>query len=340
MISTNNLLEVIAEIGVNHDGSMKKAEELVLASKAAGANTVKLQVFSAATLASNSTPFAPYQEISKYHTSHKAMLAAYELTQDQICHLADFTQSVGLDFLATPYTVEDAKFLSGLGLKRVKTASADVTDLRLHQYLAETEIDVLMSTGMASDQEILKAISMYRNSSSNLILLHCVSLYPTKHELTNIRRIPYLRRITQLDIGYSDHSLDSVAAVIALALGARIFEKHITLNTKDPGPDHNSSLSPPSFSLYVRDLKAALDCLLKDGAAVINGEELQMKLTSRKSLHSATQIPKGHILKEDDLTLMRPGNGIPWEWAHLVLGKRTKRILPPGYQISLDDLLE
>ena len=327
---------VIAEIGVNHDGDVQKAKELMSGAKAAGADVVKFQSFKAEELASSLTPKVPYQLIGDSNPTHLSMLKNLELTHQQQTELFAFSKEIGIEFLSTPYSVAEAKFLESLGVSAFKTASADIVDIPLHQYLASLGKAVIASTGMATRAEIEEIVSIYAKVGCELVLMHCTSEYPTPAENSNMQRISTLSKDFKLQIGFSDHSLDETAAVIAVALGSRIFEKHITLNKSDFGPDHAASLNLKEFEMYSNAIRKA-ERVLGTGNYVRTPAEDLMAQTSRKSLHLSRKLQKGDQLMKEDLVLMRPGTGLFWSEAQKILGKHALRDLSKLHLLSEDD---
>ena len=332
----NIRVQVVAEIGVNHDGSLNKALRLIDLAVESGADVVKFQTFRATRLASTSTPKVPYQERDTSTSSHFHMLSQLELSFEDHIKLFKHCSTQDIEFMSTPYGVAEAEFLLDLGVERFKTASADIVDIPLHQFLASTRRPVLVSTGMASAPEISNVVSIYENSESNLTLMHTTSEYPTPASATNILRLNSLKQYNH-PIGYSDHTEGSMAAVMAVASGVCVIERHITLDRADVGPDHFASDSPEEFSRYVGAIREA-EARMGSHEFVRTSAEEAMAKTSRKSLHMAASRPSGWLLRSDDLTLRRPGTGLGWVDMERIVGRRLKRALTEGAMITECDL--
>ena len=302
----------IAEIGVNHNGSVDLAKTLIEEAAKAGADAVKFQSFSADKLASTSTPKVSYQlETTGAEQSHHKMLKELELSNEQFVDIYNFCAKCNIEFISTPYDCESASFLvETLGCSKVKTASADIVDRRLHTFLAKSKSDIIISTGMSSLGEIEDCLSIYGEGYVKRVsLLHCVSAYPASDEGLNLSVISRLSDMFECRVGYSDHSIDNVSAYIATSLGSSIFEKHFTLDKEMNGPDHRASSTPREFQSLVDGCKR-IQRILGKPVKKCQEEERQMKDVSRKSLHLLSSKELGEEIKEEDLCLMRPGCGI------------------------------
>ena len=259
-----NKAYLIAEIGVNHNGSMDLAKEMILSAKESGADAVKFQTFKAELLVATGTPKVEYQkETTKSNESHFDMLKKLELTDDDHVVLFDFCRSNKINFLSTPYDIESAKFLKKLGVNLFKTASADIVDHSLHEFIAATGIPSIIATGMATMKEIEDVIKIYnKENNSNFILLHCVSNYPCSDSALNMNAINSIKEKFNCPIGYSDHSIGNLASILSISYGAKLIEKHFTLDKTLPGPDHKASSTPEEFKELVSDIRRAEKCLV------------------------------------------------------------------------------
>jgi N,N'-diacetyllegionaminate synthase len=330
---------LIAEIGVNHNGDMEMAKEMVIAAKRAGADAVKFQTFTAAALATQSTPKVSYQEVttSKDET-HYEMLRKLELGKTEHKELLEFCNEIGIDFLSTPYDIESAQFLSELGVKFFKTASADLVDLPLQQYIASTGKPVIVATGMATLGEVELVVDIFEKfGNPNLVLLHCVSNYPCSDASINLRAMNTLAKAFDLPVGYSDHSEGFLAAVISVAMGARVIEKHFTLDKNLPGPDQKASSDPEEFAELVQNVRRA-ELMLGSSRKACQAEERKMAEVSRKSLVLARAVSAGETLKAGDLRLMRPGTGLPASFIPRIEGLRVRSDLDMLHQLRWNDL--
>ena len=326
----------IAEIGVNHDGSFEKALRLIDAAKIAGANAVKFQSFSASRLATQDTPKVPYQRIRDGERTHFEMLQQLELSFSDQAKLKNYCESIGIEFISTPYSVEDAEFLKSLGVKYFKVASADIVDLPLLEFISTTNTLTLISTGMASIVEIKDAIRIFKEKNASFILMHTTSEYPTPMEFTNIARLKALKELGAGGLGFSDHTTSYIGAIMAVALECTFFEKHFTLDKSDIGPDHAASLEPNEFKEYVNFIENAYKVFgSEEFKRTLNEED--MARTSRKSLHFSHKLEKGHRLKKEDLILLRPGSGLYWNQTGSIIGKILNREVLGRSLVNLKD---
>lgn len=301
---------IIAEIGVNHAGSVSVAKEMIDAAKKSGADAVKFQTFKADRLVSQGTPKVKYQESTTAKSeTHFEMIKSLEFSYEDHLPVLNYCKKNELDFISTPYDVESAKFLVSIGVEVFKTASADIVDLSLHQFIAQNAKHAIVSTGMATLGEIEQVVEIYRKHNCKHTILHCVSNYPCKIESLNMHVITTLKSAFLCDVGYSDHAVGSYPAVIAVSLGATMIEKHFTLDKNMIGPDHKASSDPTEFSELVTAIRAT-EVSLGSAFKTVQEEEKQMRNVSRKSLFLAKNITKGQMLTCADFTLKRPGTGI------------------------------
>ena len=322
MKNDENKAFVIAEIGVNHNNDMSIAKKLIYEAKKAGADAVKFQTFTGNELATIQTPKAPYQRLRDSSSSHQQMLSLLELTKENHYVLKDYCDKINIIFMSTAYTISDAKFLVNMKINRIKIASADIVDLQMLQYLVSLNYPVVLSTGMANEEEINRAIQLFENSENKPWLLHCISEYPTALASANLKRIDILKKTySRLIIGYSDHTIGYHCANIAYGLGARVFEKHFTFDKQAAGPDHAASSDIPEFTEYISSIR---QCELAFGSGSFQKtlNEESMFLTSRKSLHYQDNFRKDHVIEESDLRLIRPGHGLFWSNLGQILGKK------------------
>lgn len=330
---------LIAEIGVNHNGDMGMAREMVLAAKRAGADAVKFQTFTAAALVSRGTPKVRYQQdTTSRDESHYEMIHKLELGKPEHRELAAFCATAEIDFLSTPYDIDSARFLTELGVKMFKTASADLVDLPLQQYVASTGKPAIVATGMADLGEVEQVVNLFEKAGNpHLVLLHCVSNYPCSDASLNLRAMNTLTHAFGLPVGYSDHSKGFLAAVIAVSTGAKVVEKHFTLDKSLPGPDHKASSTPDEFAELVQNVRRA-ERMLGSPRKARQVEERQMAEVSRKSLVLARAMRAGEALTIGDLRLMRPGTGIPASFIPQVEGQRVRTDLDALHQLRWNDL--
>lgn len=317
---------IIAEVGVNHNGDLNLAKKLIIEAKKAGADAVKFQTYNTEKLASIKTPKVKYQKInSKNKESHYEMLKFLELSKDDTKKIYNFCKIKKIEFISTPYDVESAKFLFKLGVKRFKTASADLSDLFLHNYLASTNKEIMISTGMSNIKDIEKCLDFYKSSKNKKIaLLHCVSNYPCSHQSLNLNCLDQLKKRFNLKIGFSDHTSKSIAALTAVSKGAEVIEKHFTLNKNYRGPDHKTSLNPTQFKIFVQKIRE-VEKILGKNIKKLQREEIGMKRVSVKSFIVNKRLLKGHRIIKNDLSLQRPNVGFTGFELRKILGKQLNK---------------
>jgi N-acetylneuraminate synthase/N,N'-diacetyllegionaminate synthase len=331
-------LYVIAEAGVNHNGSVETARRLVDAARAAGADAVKFQAFKATRLASRHAEQAAYQKGSAAAASQVEMLAKLELTSAEFARLKRHCDAVGIEFLATPFGLEDLRALLDLGVRAIKIASPDIINRPLLEAAAGSRLPVLLSTGASEQAEIDAAHDLLgRELGTPLVLLHCVSTYPAPMEQANLRRITALLQRYGCPVGYSDHTQGVQAASLAVAAGACVLEKHFTLDRAQPGPDHAFSLTPGELAEYVRLARSA-QVAMGNGLLDLSDPEREVRKVSRCSVTASRDIPAGTTITGDMLIAKRPGTGIsPWDIA-AIPGRRANCDIPADTPITRDML--
>jgi sialic acid synthase SpsE len=263
------------------------------------------------------------------------MLKNLELSKDDHFLLKDYCYKKNIKFLSTPYDIESARFLhEELKLEIFKTASADLVDLPLHEYIASTGTPSILSVGMATLGEVEDALEEYKLSEhTDIIILHCVSNYPCAHENLNLRVLETLKQAFDLPVGYSDHSVGSEAAILSVGLGAKVIEKHFTLDKSLAGPDHLASSTPNEFKSLAESVRKA-EKILGSSVKICQEEERQMAEVSRKSIFLKNDMQKHDIIQKDDLITMRPGTGISPLNIKKILGARINRNLVQGTKLS------
>jgi N,N'-diacetyllegionaminate synthase len=325
---------IIAEVGVNHNGDIGIAKELIDVAKKSGANAVKFQAYSTHRLVRDNTPLAKYQS-SGNDTSQNQMLAKYEFSIDQFRELKEYCSKVEIDFLLSFFDEHTLSEFNDFDFKTIKIPSGEITNFFLLYELSKLEVDLIMSTGMATDNEIEAALSILRhhNVKRNISLLHCVSEYPVPENEVNLRSISKLKELFSLNVGFSDHSEGIEVASLAVAAGATIIEKHITLNNELEGPDHKASLEPPMFTNMVQKIRAVEKILGKSEVFVSNVEHKNISVV-RKSLVANNQIKTGQEFTLANLTAKRPADGINPMDIYKLLGKKAKRDYEPDIKIE------
>ena len=330
-------VQVIAEVGVNHCGSIDLALELTRCASDAGADAVKFQMFRSDELAGTDAPLADYQMTSAASAhSQREMLQSLELDQEAMAQLKWEADRLGIEFMCTAFDPMSLRELLAIGLERIKVPSGEITNRVLLEEVAQHQMPTLLSTGMATVDEIGEAISVLQGAgldASAITLLHCTSLYPTPLEDANIRALISLRERFGLDVGFSDHTLGSSAALAAVALGAAVIEKHLTLDRSLPGPDHAASLEPMDFAALVRSVHEVEESL-GTGAKEPRPAEWAMREAARRSLVAAQDIPVGARFTPDNITSRRPGTGLSPMRAPELYGTQSSRAYLAGDRIE------
>ncbi len=318
---------VIAEAGVNHNGKLPLAKKLVDAAKNAGADAVKFQTFKAEKLAARRAPLAAYQK-KEGAQSQREMLRALELSENDFRELFHHAKKKNMLFLSTPFDEESADFLDSLGARAFKVGSGELTNLPLLSHLAKKKKPVILSTGMAVLSEIKDAVAaLERDGCADIVLLHCVSSYPAPLEACNVRAVKTLEKTFHVPCGFSDHTTGFEAGCAAVALGARCIEKHFTLDSSLPGPDHKMSLEPHELARYIQSLHD-VEASLGDGTKKPAPCENDVRRIARKSVVSARDIVKGERIVQTMLCMKRPGTGIMPRDVKKVIGKIAKKNIP------------
>lgn len=343
---------IIAEAGVNHNGSVDTALKMVDAARAVGAHAVKFQAFNATRLASRFAEQAAYQKGSSAAPSQVEMLARLELQPDDFIRIKGHCDNVGIEFLATPFGVEDLRILVDLGVRAIKIASPDIINRPLLEAAAQSGLPILLSTGASEQGEIDQAYRfLCQDQSCSLVLLHCVSSYPTKLEQANLRRIAALHERYGCPVGFSDHTAEAFTGQLAFGVGANVLEKHFTLDRDQPGPDHAFSQNPEQLAEYINlarqlpppsgDVRGCPACrhgdverALGSGSLDLSEAEREVRRVSRCSVTAGRDIAAGVLIGRNMLVVKRPGTGItPWRIGE-VAGRTAKQDIPADTPIT------
>jgi len=317
---------VIAEAGVNHNGSFDLACKLAKAAKDAGADCVKYQTFVAKNLVSSGAAKADYQKATTGgEDSQLGMLKKLELSFAEFCRLKAYCDELGIAFLSTPFDHESIDFLNTLEMPFWKIPSGEITNLPYLIAIAKTQKPVVLSTGMCELSDIDAALQVLKdNGTSEITLLHCNTEYPTPFEDVNLRAMETLRERFGVKVGYSDHTSGIEVPIAAVAMGAEVIEKHFTLDKNMEGPDHKASLEPHELKNMISSIRH-IEQALGDGIKTASASEKKNLAVARKSIVARCAIPKGTLLTEENITVKRPGNGIsPMRWFD-VLGTEASR---------------
>jgi len=323
----------IAEAGVNHNGDPALAHRLIEVAAAAGADAVKFQTFRTEALVSRHAPKAPYQvETTGGAESQLEMLRKLELSVETFASLAKACQARGILFLSSPFDQASADDLERLGVAAFKTGSGELTNLPLLDHLAAKRRPIIVSTGMATLDEVATAVATV-GGRAPLALLHCVSAYPTPPQETNLRAMATMRARFACPVGFSDHTPGLTVSVAAVALGASIIEKHFTVDRTLPGPDHRASLDPAELTALVAAVRE-VEASLGDGDKRPTPAELPTRAVARKSLVAAHALRRGEMLTAAGVAVKRPGTGIAPGELDRALGRRLLR------DVAVDEVID
>lgn len=317
---------IIAEAGVNHNGSLETAKKLAFVAKECGADIVKFQTAKLDSLVSKFASMATYQkENIGENMSQKQMLKKLLLTFDEFAQLATYCKEIGIKFLSTPFDLESIKFLDSLGCDVWKIPSGEITNLPYLEKIAATHKEVILSTGMCDISEVRDAYKVLNDGGSkDITVLHCTTQYPTPFEEVNLKAMLTLRDEFKCKVGYSDHTKGIEVPIAAVALGACVIEKHFTLDSNMEGPDHKASLEPCELKKMVSSIRNIEKCF-GNGYKTPTSSELENRNVARKSIIAKRKITRGEVFTEDNITTKRPGSGInPMKW-HEVLGSKAVR---------------
>lgn len=324
---------IIAEAGVNHNGDLDRAHELVDVAADCGADAVKFQTFDPAALVSFEAEAAPYQR-AQGASSQRAMLEALVLPAAAWSDLATHAAERGLAFTSTAFDLTSLDLLVDLGVEVLKVPSGELDNLGYIERVASKGLPVIISTGLGTMQEVAAAYAA-AEAAPGVALLHCVTAYPAPVASSNLRAIPAMAERFGVPVGWSDHTEGYVTAVAAVALGATILEKHITTDCGLPGPDHAASSDPEAFAAYVAAVRA-VESGLGDGYKRPTEAELVNRTHARRSYHAARSLRPGDVVDEDDIRLLRPATGLPP--SATVLGRTVRRTVDAGQPLRAEDL--
>ncbi|MBI2612552.1 N-acetylneuraminate synthase [Candidatus Kaiserbacteria bacterium] len=334
---------VIAEAGVNHNGDVELGKLLIDAAREAGADAVKFQAFTVDEIITEEAPQAAYQaKNTGISESQAAMLRKLALSHDEFRTLKAYADERGIEFLATPFSIPDADFLHSLDLPAYKISSGDLTNIPLLEHIAGFGKPILLSTGMATLEEIRETLASIP-VKKEVVLLQCTSEYPCPPAHANLRAIETLRDTFNVPVGFSDHTEGVDASIYAVSLGAVLIEKHFTMDKTLPGPDHNASLEPAELTKLIRRVRETIPSSLTVPEEILGNakkeptaDELATKRLVRKGIAARRDIRKGETLSDANIFIARPeGLLLPKEWNN-VLGKHAKVGILQGSSLSWD----
>ena len=333
-LDTSTRAFIIAEAGVNHNGSMELAAKLIDAAVAAGVDAVKFQTFKTEKLVTRLAGKAGYQrETTNKNESQFEMLKKLELSYEQHLKLIEYCKQKEIMFLSTPFDEESIDMLEAIGVEIYKVSSGDLTNMPMLKYLSKKGKPIILSSGMATMVEINEALHWIRSEGNEKIaVLHCNTSYPTPMTDVNLNAIRKMKEVLNVPIGYSDHTLGIEIPIAAVAIGASIIEKHFTIDRSLPGPDHKASLQADELKLMVKYIRNVEKAMGKWEKTITKSEAENIEI-ARKSVVANTNITKGCIINEDNITIKRPGTGIEPKYYYEIVGKKAKR------DISIDDVI-
>lgn len=335
---------IIAEAGVNHNGDLGLAKRLIDAAAAAGADYVKFQTFKADKLVSKTARQAEYQvrnQGGQSEDTQHSMLKKLELTEQNHHILQSYATEKGIKFLSTGFDEESIDFLDSLGIDLFKIPSGEITNKPYLQQVASKGKAIILSTGMATLGEIEAALEVLRAGGAlleNITVLHCNTDYPTRYEDVNLGAMQTIQQAFKVAVGYSDHTLGIEVPIAAVALGAKVIEKHFTLDRNLPGPDHKASLEPGELSQMVAAIRNIEQALQGSGRKTPSQSEQRNKSIARKSIHLKETLRKGEIIEPAMLEMKRPGDGISPMELPRVVGRRLNKNLEAGAKLAWTDL--
>jgi len=317
---------IIAEAGVNHNGNIKLAKELVYSAKMAGADMIKFQTYKTEELTTIQADLAEYQKKTDTNVrTQYELLKSLELSYDDFSYLKKYSEELGIKFISTAFDFDSIEFLDSIGLETWKIPSGEITNLPYLVKIARLNKPIILSTGMCTLDEVENALTTLKdNGAKDITIMHCTTEYPTAFSDVNLKAMVYLKDTFKTKVGYSDHTRGIEVPIAAVALGASVIEKHFTLDRNMEGPDHLSSLEPDEFKCMVESIRH-IELALGDSIKKPTETELQNRNVARKSIVAKKFIKEGEVFTEENITVKRPGNGIsPMQWFD-VLGKVASR---------------
>lgn len=329
---------IIAEAGVNHNGDINIARRLVEAAVEAGADAIKFQTFKAENLVTKDAPKAEYQKNIIHEESQFEMLKKLELSLEEHFWLKNYCDEKKIMFLSTPFDFESVDLLETVNVPIYKVSSGDLTNIPLIKYISKKNKPIVLSTGMANLLEVEEAIEAIKSVSNvKIILLHCTSNYPTEYEDVNLNSMITLKNAFHLDVGYSDHTIGLEVPIAAVAMGARVIEKHFTLDKNMEGPDHKASVDIRELSQMVTSIRN-IEQAFGDGIKKCNKNEENTKKVARKSVVAKKNIKIGEVIQYDMLTCKRPSGGILPKYMCELVGKKALNDIDKDSLITWNDI--
>jgi len=317
---------VIAEIGINHNGSFKVAKKMIKEAKRSGADCVKFQKFFAKKFISKYAPKAVYQKKNKFFKkkSQLEIIKNYEITFQELIELKKYSEKLKIDFLCTPFENDSLNELLGLKVKIFKISSDNLNNFPFLNKVAKSKKPVILSTGMSNLKEVGEAFKIFKRNKVKIIILQCTSNYPSEINDANINVLKTFKRKFKVPVGYSDHTLGSLSSIVAVSLGAIVIEKHFTLSKKMRGLDHKASLEPSEFKKFVNNLKKA-KIIMGSYEKFPSKNEKKNSAAARRSIVVTRNLKKNHKIKLNDVEIKRPGIGINPKYLTKIIGKKINK---------------
>lgn len=331
---------IIAEAGVNHNGDLNLAYKMVDKAKEAGVDCIKFQTFKTEKIISKNTEMADYQkENTNNNESQYEMVKKLELSYEDFRKIKNYCEQKEIIFLSTPDEKESLDFLvDELKVSTIKVGSGEITNYLYLKEIAKKNKEIILSTGMSTLGEVEKALEIIREyNNKKVILLHCTTNYPCPMEEVNLKAMLTLKEAFKTEIGYSDHTLGTEVAIAAVVMGAKVIEKHFTLDKNMEGPDHKASLDPKELKIMVEQIRN-IEKALGDGIKKPNKSEEKIKKVVRRRILISKELKKGHVLTEDDLILKRSNSGIEADFIDLVLNKKLKIDMKEDSSLTWEDM--
>lgn len=331
---------IIAEIGINHNGDMEQALELVETATRCGADVVKFQFFNPNALVRDSTPLAEYQRRTSRSRGMRELLSEFALSRSQLYRIKNYCDQLGIGFAASLFSHLDVPWLAELNPQFLKIPSGEIVNVPLLESAHSSGKPVVISTGMSNELEVDVAVKIFRTETDDLkklALLHCTSAYPAPRNDLNLNVIPRWIARYGCPVGYSDHSIESLTSPVAVALGASIIEKHLTLNRFQSGPDHSSSFDPEQFKNLVDQIRI-VEASLGSNEKAVQPCEIQNRQLARQSIVAMRDLEPGHIIRISDISTSRPHDGIGVENWNKVIGARTLKQISAGATLQYCDI--
>lgn len=332
-----NKVYIIAEAGVNHNGSLQLAYELCDKAKDSGVDAVKFQTWVTERIICKDTKMADYQkENLGVDDSQFDMLKKLELTYEDFALIKEYCDKIGIEFLSTGDTEDDINYLVNLGMGKIKLGSGDITNIPFLRFIGGLKLPVIISTGMCNLSDVAIAYNVLREvGAEDITVLHCTTNYPCPMDEVNLRAMQTMKDAFKCKVGYSDHTMGTEIPIAAVAMGAEIIEKHFTLDRNMEGPDHKASLEPQELK-YMVDCIRNIEVALGDGIKKPNASEVEISKVVLKSIVAKAAVKKGDTLTSDNITIKRAGSGIPAAHWDMIVGTKAHHDFDIDEPIRID----